>query len=178
MRIEETDLAGCFDLHPVIHEDCRGRFVKMFQKSGWQSKQMECDFKESYYSISRKNVLRGLHFQIPPMAHSKMIYCVDGVIWDVVLDIRKNSATYGLSHGVELSSNRGNGVYVSEGFAHGFLTLSDVATVLYFVTSEYDAARDTGVLWNSANIKWPNELPAISERDSGFVPLSEFHSPF
>jgi dTDP-4-dehydrorhamnose 3,5-epimerase len=178
MRIIETELDGCFDLQPMIHKDQRGRFVKMFQHSQLHSLKVGCDFMESYYSVSRKNVLRGLHFQLPPGAHSKMVYCIDGAIWDVVLDVRKDSKTFGRYHATELSLEEGNGVFVREGFAHGFLTLSNSATVLYFVTSEYDVKCDSGILWNSAGIAWPVEYPIVSSRDSGFVPMSEFQSPF
>ncbi len=178
VKILKTELDGCFELQSVIHSDNRGRFVKMFQKSDLQSVGMGCDFKESYYSVSEKDVLRGFHFQMPPAAHSKMIYCTAGVIWDVVLDIRKSSKTYGKCFSSELSAEKGNGVFVSEGFAHGFLSLSPVATVLYFVTSEYDAKCDAGILWNSANISWPIKSPIISARDAGFVSWSKFHSPF
>jgi len=178
MRIVGTSLIDCFELLPAIHEDRRGRFVKVFQKSELQSTGMDCCFSESYYTVSRKDVLRGLHFQIPPAACSKIVYCVHGAVWDVVLDIRKSSKTYGRYHSVELSAHKGNGVIVAAGFAHGFLALSRGATVLYLVTAEYDATCDAGILWNSAGIKWPVESPTISPRDAGFVSFQEFRTPF
>lgn len=174
----KTELEGCYELQPIVRKDVRGCFVKTFQWSEFKSLGLPTEFKEEYYSVSSKGVLRGLHFQLPPMDHEKLVYCAEGKVLDVAVDLRKNSATYGKYHLFELDSERGNMAYLPKGMAHGFYTLSDTALMMYKVTSEYAPECDAGILWNSVGIPWEADSPILSERDKKFPPLVEFCTPF
>ena len=173
----KTAIDGCFELQPAVREDLRGRFVKTYQRDYFLSNGFETEFKEQYYSTSRMGVLRGMHFQNPPQEHTKLVYCISGLILDVVLDLRVGSPSYLKYLSLELSANAGNMLYLPEGLAHGFYAFSE-ATVVYNVSTVYFPELDDGVLWNSFGMNWPGRSPVVSERDSGFDSLSDFKSPF
>lgn len=176
--LKETFLNGCYEIETIVRNDSRGKFVKTFHVDSFNKFGLECDFKESYYSTSMKNVLRGLHFQLPPSDHAKLVYSIDGEVMDVILDLRINSKTYGKFCIVELSSEKSNMVYIPRGMAHGFYVRSEQATLVYNVTSVYDEKNDSGILWNSVDIPWPNNKPLLSDRDKSFVRFDKFVSPF
>ncbi len=178
MEAKPTKLPGCFELWPQIREDQRGRFVKTFHRDVFDQHGLETHFAEEYYSVSRKSVLRGLHFQVPPMEHVKMVYCVRGVVFDAVVDLRIGSPTYGQHAAFRLSADNGNIIYIPPGLAHGFYVLDDLAVMLYKVSSVHAPDHDTGILWNSLDIPWPDPSPNISERDQQFPSLADFTSPF
>ena len=173
-----TELIGCFELQPTQHRDTRGKFVKTFQKEIYFQLGLQTDFKEDYYTISKKNVIRGMHFQLPPFDHEKLVYCVQGVAIDVVTDLRKGSPTFGKSIQRELSVDQGNSIYIPKGFAHGFCALVEDTVIVYKVSTVHQPAADSGILWNSIGVKWPVNNPILSTRDSAFVPYDEFVSPF
>ena len=176
--LRETKLQGCFELHPRIFDDDRGRFVKVFHKDEFVRLGLETNFKEEYYSHSRQGAIRGMHFQLPPSDHIKLVYCIQGEVQDVVLDLRKGSPTYGKAETLKLSAEQGNYLYIPKGLAHGFCTTSTFATLVYKVSTVYDPQYDSGVLWNSFGVDWPNLGPVISSRDTSLMPFSEFESPF
>ena len=178
MKIKKTKIEGCFEIIPKINKDNRGLFIKTFHQPIFKKYKLETDFKEEYYSVSKKNVLRGLHFQKPPMAHAKLVYCVYGEVFDVVLDIRKKSKTYGKFLSLNLSAKKGNILYIPTGLAHGFQVLSDKAIMMYKTTTVYSPKHDTGILWNSVNIPWPNKKPIVSKRDKSFGIFSDFGTDF
>jgi dTDP-4-dehydrorhamnose 3,5-epimerase len=178
MEVVELDLSGCFELVPKVFEDARGSFTKVVQRSVFTELGLEADFTEQYHTVSHRGVLRGMHFQLPPSDHVKVVYCTNGEIIDAVVDLRRGSPTEGQNITRRLSAANSRMIYLARGVAHGFYTLSETATVHYMVTSEYDPARDTGVLWSSCGIDWPSAQPATSERDRSFVTLREFESPF
>jgi dTDP-4-dehydrorhamnose 3,5-epimerase len=173
----ETAIPGCLELQPVLRADERGQFVKTFHSDFFLEHGLETEFREQYYSISRKGVLRGFHFQRPPDGHNKMVYCTSGEILDVVVDLRVGSETYGDHITLEISSDIGNILYVPEGLAHGFYAVSD-ATIVYNVSSVYSPDNDDGILWDSAGVQWPVSLPVVSRRDMTFTRLADFESPF
>lgn len=173
-----TELEGCYELQPIVRVDLRGRFVKTFHCSEFEALGLPIEFKEEYYSVSNKGVLRGLHFQLPPMDHEKLVYCVEGKVLDVAVDLRRDSATYGKYHLFDLDSERGNMAYLPKGMAHGFYTLSETALMMYKVTSEYAPESDAGIRWDSVGIPWGVESPIMSERDKTFPPLAKFSTPF
>lgn len=177
-NIEPSKIDGCFKFIPKIVGDNRGRFVKIFHEPSYASLGLETNFVEEYYSVSHKNVVRGLHFQVPPMDHVKMVYCLEGRALDVVLDLRKGSPTYGKYEVFELSSENASSIYIPKGMAHGFCALSDNTIMVYKVSSVYSPAHDAGVLWNSAGIPWPTTSAILSKRDQGFPALEKFESPF
>ena len=149
MNILATPIDGCFEIRPDKFRDRRGSFVKTFNYSAFLEAGLRTDWKEEYYSVSVKHVIRGMHFQIPPHDHAKLVACLKGEIRDVVVDLRKSSSTFGQCHSVLLSAEQGNCMYVPEGLAHGFLSLTEDALVTYKVTSEYHPESDAGILWSS-----------------------------
>ena len=178
MIIKKTSINECYEIIPNIFKDERGSFVKTFNKDIFIENKLETDFKEEYYSVSKKNVFRGMHFQIPPMDHTKIVYCISGNVLDVILDLRKGSLTYGKYQTFELNSETCNIIYIPTGLAHGFLTLSDSATMVYNVSSVHSSEHDCGVHWNSFEFNWPTSDMIISNRDNSFVNLKDFKSPF
>jgi len=176
--IRQTKIPGCFELLPKLFKDERGSFVKTFHENVFKENGLETHFSEEYYSFSHKRVLRGLHFQLPLMDHVKLVYCVYGRVLDAVVDLRVGSPAYGNFETFELSAEQANMVYIPKGLAHGFYVLSEGAIMMYKVTTVYSPEHDTGILWRSANIPWPDERPIISKRDSEFIALENFKSPF
>lgn len=178
MKVTATAIPGCFELEYVVADDPRGRFVKFFHEETFARHGLATHFAEEYYSTSRRNVLRGLHFQTPPHQHAKVVFCVEGTVFDAAVDLRVGSPSYGLAAATSLSAEAGNALYLPPGLAHGFQVLSETATLVYMVTSAYSPASDTGIRWDTAGIEWPHRDPVLSERDCGLMPLSEFESPF
>ena len=175
---KKSIIDGCIEIFPKVFEDERGSFVKVFHKTNFENLNLEGDFAEEYYSRSFKNVIRGLHFQIPPADHTKLVYCIEGVAFDVVVDLRQGSPTYGQYETFTLDSKLANMVYIPKGMAHGFCSISDSSTLIYKTSTVYDPKCDTGVLWNSIGIPWPTLSPIMSERDKQFLEFKFFKSPF
>jgi len=171
MEINATKIPQCYEIISKVLRDKRGVFVKKFHQDIFKEYQLNLDFAEEYYSISHKDVLRGLHFQLPPMDHVKMVYCVLGSVLDVVVDLRVGSPTYRHYITFDLNSDKANTIYIPKGLAHGFCVTSEVAILVYKVSTVYDRKLDTGIVW-------PTQTPIVSDRDQGFQALSEFDSPF
>ena len=178
MEKNKTDLAGCFELQPRIFKDDRGSLVKTFHEDTFISLGLETNFTEEYYSVSKKSVLWGLHFQLPPNDHIKCVTCISGKIYDVVVDLRKDSPTYRQHYSVILDANIGNMLYIPTGFAHGFYVLSNEAIFLNRTTVVFKPESDTGIKWDSCGIEWPNMNPILSEKDESMISLDKFNSPF
>ena len=174
----KSKIDGCLEILPRVFRDDRGIFVKVFHKNIFADLGLEYNFVEEYYSQSFKNVIRGLHFQVPPEDHVKLVYCIDGAAFDVVLDLRKGSPTYGKYDTFTLDSKHANMVYIPSGMAHGFCSISDSSTLVYKTSTVYDPECDSGILWNSVNITWPTLQPVMSERDKNFDDFLNFKSPF
>lgn len=177
-EVNHTGIPGCFEVRPKIFKDERGLFVKTFHHELFVANGLETRFAEEYYSFSRQGVLRGMHFQLPPHDHIKLVYCVSGEVVDVVVDLRVGSPTYGKYETIVLSAQNANMLYIPAGLAHGFYVTSESATMMYKVTTVYSPEHDAGILWNSLDIPWPAAHPIVSDRDSGFAPFSDFKSPF
>lgn len=178
MDIKEMELPGVFSIESFARVDNRGQFVKTYREKDFQNAGLNFNFVEKYYSHSFKNVLRGMHFQIPPYQHDKLVYCVLGEIFDVVLDLRIGSPKFGKSQSIILSAVTPHMLYIPAGIAHGFYTLSNTATVMYEVTSYHSIDHDQGVHWNSFEMSWPSNNSILSKRDNEFPSLSQFTSPF
>jgi dTDP-4-dehydrorhamnose 3,5-epimerase len=159
-------------------EDARGGFVKSFSETQLANAGITFTLRESYFSFSKKDVIRGMHFQLPPHEHSKVVFCPVGAILDVVVDLRKDSPTYLQCQAHELSAENKKAIYIPEGFAHGFKSLTDGALTYYLVSSEYDKAHDTGIGYNSIGFDWGIDQPILSARDLSFVSMRDFDSPF
>ena len=177
-ELKPSKLAGCYELQPKVFQDARGCFVKIFHTPTFAAQGLETIFAEEYYSVSYKNVIRGMHFQLPPKDHVKMVYCVEGEVLDAVVDLRKGSPTYGSFDLFELSAAKANSIYIPKGMAHGFCVRSERAIMVYKVSTVYSRAHDAGVLWNSMEIPWPIAEPILSERDAAFPRFDEFVSSF
>lgn len=178
MEIIKTPFEGLFVLQTVNFQDARGGFQKLFNYDFFHENGLECDFKEFYYSVNNKDVVRGMHFQLPPFDHAKLVYVSRGRIKDVVVDVRKSSKTYGTCFSMELDDRSGQYLYIPRGFAHGFLTLEEGSIVNYAQTSCYSREYDSGIDAMSVGFKWGIERPVRSGRDLTFVSLKEFNSPF
>lgn len=176
--IEDCGIPGLRLLRPRIVADARGRFVKLMHADFFAEQGLRSDFREQYYSVSTEAVIRGFHFQVPPMEHAKLVTCLAGRVMDVVVDIRRGSPWYGRHQVFDLSAESGSTLYIPAGCAHGFATLSASATLLYDVTSVYTPDCDTGIRWDSCGVAWPFAEPVLSPRDLGFRPLAEFVTPF
>lgn len=175
---EETSLPGCLRIRPVVRADQRGIFIKTFHVEEFRRLGLPTSFAEEYFSVSHCGVLRGLHFQTPPMAHEKIVYCAQGEVLDAVVDLRCGSPTYGQHELFHLCAGEGTMIYIPKGLAHGFYVLSENALMMYQVTSVYAPDCDAGVRWDSAGIPWNAVHPILSARDALFPPLDEFVSPF
>lgn len=178
-HFEALPLEGAFLITMPRFADERGVFIKTFNDDTfWQAADIGFELKESYFSTSKKDVIRGMHFQLPPYQHSKVVYCPQGAILDVIVDLRKESATYGQFYAHELSENNHLAYFIPEGFAHGFKALTEGAMTYYLVSSGYHKDSDTGILYNSFGFDWGVANPIISERDLSFNKLEDFNSPF
>jgi dTDP-4-dehydrorhamnose 3,5-epimerase len=178
IRFSECRLPGCYLLELPSFRDARGLFVKSVQRSAFESRGLECDFTESFYTESGENVLRGMHFQMPPADHAKLVYCISGAICDIALDLRLGSPTFGEYEIYQLSAEHRGAVYLPRGIAHGFWVQAAPSVVVYQVTSEHSPAHDKGIRWDSFGAAWPQSSPLVSARDQGLMPFAGFVSPF
>lgn len=165
-------------IHPKAHLYHRGSFVKTWHPDLLASHGVTMNFAEEFYSVSPSGVLRGMHFQAPPHAHDKLVYCVTGRILDVVLDLLTEQPTFGQSWSWELSEKNACLLFIPAGFAHGFLALGERNAIIYKTSTVYSPAHDHGVRWDSFGFSWPETCPVISDRDKGLPAFREFQSPF
>lgn len=178
MELVSTELPGLQLIRPRIFQDERGSFVKTFHRDAFRELGLDFEPREEFFSTSAKGVLRGMHFQLPPAAHSKLLYCIVGSVLDVVLDLRKDSPTFGRSYARELNAANREMFFIPAGFAHGFLALDDGATMVYQTSTVHSPAHDAGVRWDSFGFDWPVKAPTLSERDKKLPALRDFPSPF
>lgn len=178
MNCLKTDLEGVLVLQPKVFSDNRGAFVKTYHELLFQECGAAFQPREEFFSISKKNVVRGMHFQLPPAAHQKLVYCPVGRVLDVVLDLRCASKTYGRWVARELSGDNHEMFFAPIGCAHGFLALEDDTIMVYQTSTVHSPAHDAGVLWNSFGFDWPVKDPILSDRDRRFSAFGDFQSPF
>lgn len=178
MKLISTLFQDLLILETSNFEDNRGSFQKLFNYDFFKENGLNTDFKEFYYSISQKNVIRGMHFQLPPFEHVKLVYVSKGKIRDVVVDIRKQSDTYGKCFSIQLDETKAQYLYIPKGFAHGFLSLEDGSIVNYAQTTCYSKLHDCGIAQDSINFDWGVTSPIISGRDLTFEKLENLNSPF
>ncbi len=178
MKITPTKLEGVFVIENNSFVDERGSFTKTFHKDLFEEQGISCDFRESFYSISKKDVMRGMHFHLPPKDHAKLVYVTSGKALDVTLDIRKNSKTYGEYLVAELSHENNTMVYIPRGFAHGFLSMEDDTCMVYLQSGVYSSEHDAGIRIDSFGLDLGIQNPLLSKRDQNFPAFSDFDSPF
>lgn len=183
MQIEELAIPQVKLLHTKRHEDERGYFYETYNQKRLSQSGIDVEFVQDNLSFSTKApTVRGLHFQCPPFAQAKLVRVQYGAIYDVAVDLRQGSPTFGTHVGVTLSADNGQQLFVPVGFAHGFMTLEPRTVVAYKVSSHYAPALDGGLLWNDPDlgIEWPlsSANPILSEKDQLLPSLSEFENPF
>lgn len=163
----ELEIPGVILVESKIFSDGRGCFMEIFKRSNFYEFGIKEHFVQDNYSISSKGVLRGLHYQVGLHAQGKLVRCISGRIFDVAVDIRRDSTTFGKWVGVELNSETGNLLFIPPGFAHGFVVMSEKAEILYKCTKEYSSKDERGIIWNDSDIgiKWPIDEPFLSEKD-------------
>lgn len=179
MEFINTKIEGLKIIKTNLFEDNRGNFLKMFNEELFRLNGInDFEIKESYYSTSNKDVIRGMHFQLPPHHHHKLVNVISGKIQDIVLDLRENSKTYKKYISVELSAENQTALFIPKGCAHGFKSLMDNTIVMYNVSTGYNRDADCGVKYNSFGLDWKVENPVISDRDNSFKALEEIGSIF
>ena len=173
-EIIDLRLAGLKLIRPKIYKDNRGFFFESFQDAVYQKLGVTCPFVQDNHSYSQKGCIRGMHFQSFP-GQAKLVRVAVGKIYDVAVDIRRESSTFGEWEGVILDDQNHHQLLIPVGFAHGFCVLSDEAHVLYKVSTPYDAKFEKGFQWNDPqiNIQWPCEQPILSEKDLNALSLNE-----
>lgn len=180
MQIEETAIAGVLVLTPQRHGDARGWFSETWNRRTLEAAGVHLpEFVQDNQSRSaRAGTLRGLHYQAPPHAQGKLVRCGRGRLWDVAVDARRGSPTYGVHVGTELSAENRRQLWVPAGCLHGFVTREDDTEILYKCTDFYDRASDGVVAWDSLGIDWGVSDPVLSVKDSAATPFAEWTSPF
>lgn len=156
-EFKDTPLKGVKIIQPRVFRDTRGFFIESYKKSDFVKAGIVEEFTQDNHSYSSKGVLRGIHFQMEPHAQGKLVRCIKGAVWDVAVDLRAVSKTFGQWYGIELTEENMTMLYIPPGFGHGFVTLKDNTHFLYKCTNEYNPDADSGVIWNDSdiNIKWP-----------------------
>jgi dTDP-4-dehydrorhamnose 3,5-epimerase len=182
MKVIETYLEGVLVIEPKVFGDHRGWFMETYSDVKFSEAEIELNFVQDNHSFSAvKGTLRGLHYQLNPKAQSKLVRCTQGSIFDVAVDIRKNSPTFGKWFGIELSSENKKQLLVPRGFAHAFITLSDNVEVQYKVDELYSPENDRGIIWNDPDIsiEWPIDInPILSEKDQKAPRLKDAENNF
>jgi dTDP-4-dehydrorhamnose 3,5-epimerase len=170
----ETHLDGLVLIEPQVHGDERGFLVETFRDDGWRELGIEVEFVQENHSRSGRGILRGLHFQTKP-GQAKLVRCLRGRIWDVAVDLRRDSPNYRRWEGYELDDERHHQLFVPAGFAHGFCVLSERADVAYKLSSHYDPAMEAGIAWDDpeVGVEWPISDPVLSDRDRAAPRLAE-----
>jgi len=171
----KCDVPGVVIVSPRVFEDERGFFLETYKKTDFVENGIDVDFFQDNHSLSAKHVLRGLHYQTPPAGQAKLVRVVSGAVWDVAVDIRRGSATFKKWFAIELSEANRKMLYIPEGFAHGFLALTDNTHLLYKCSPEYSPAYDAGIIWNDEDIgiDWPVARPLLSDKDRRLPKLKE-----
>lgn len=165
-NVEESELEGVLLIQPAVYSDPRGRFFESFQKERYKEIGIKEEFVQDNQSVSLKNTIRGLHYRVSP-EQAKLVRVIKGEVFDVVVDIRSQSPTFGQWRGYTLSDSNCRQIYIPVGFAHGFCVLSETAEFLYKVSEYYSAEKEKGIMWNDRDIgiKWPTSKPILSEKD-------------
>lgn len=177
MEMIKELLPGCFLLQPKTLEDQRGCFVKTYHEGLYAELGVNLEIREEFFSISHMNVLRGMHFQLPPHEHDKLVYCTRGRVRDVLLDLRKGES-YGRVISAQLSGENGHLIFIPKGIAHGFVALADNTLMLYKTSTVHMPESDCGIRWDSFGFDWGINKPIMSARDQIHTPFGDFVSPF
>ena len=176
MKFTELPLDGAYIINQEMHEDDRGFFARYWCQKEFSEQGLVSNIAQINNALSkRRGTLRGLHFQYPPKAEVKIIRCIRGAIWDVIVDIRQNSVKYGQWFGAELSAENRTMIYVPKGFAHGYISLVDDSEIIYLVTEAYSPEHEGTLRWNDEflGIRWPIQPVIISDKDAAAMNMQE-----
>lgn len=171
MKFKETKIKGLYIIEPDLKIDDRGYFTRIFCEKEFEKNKLGFKIIQANLSFTKKKgTIRGMHFQKSPKAEDKIVQCIKGTVYDVAVDLRKDSLAYGHWVGEELSEENKKMFLIPKGFAHGFLALTDNCELLYFMSEFYSLGHATGVRWNDPffNIKWPIKSPILSEKDKNW----------
>lgn len=174
---KNTPLKRLVVIQPRVFADERGFFMETYKKSDFVKAGITEEFTQDNHSYSSKGVLRGIHFQKDPYAQGKLVRCIKGAVWDVAVDLRADSETFGQWYGLEITGENKIMFYIPPGFGHGFVTLKDNTHFLYKCTNEYNPDADSGIMWNDSdlNIEWPlTEGLSLSDKDLKLQSIEEF----
>ena len=180
-KFKKLSIPDVILITPEVFNDGRGVFMETYKKSAFEKAGIKENFIQDNYSSSKKNVLRGLHYQIPPMEQAKLVRCIRGKVFDVAVDIRKGSPCFGEWTGDYLSEENKNIIFIPAGFAHGYLVLSEEAEIVYKVSKEYSKDHERGIFWKdpTVGIEWPFPVePILSEKDKKLPLLDEAENSF
>lgn len=174
MNVITCDIPGLVIVEPKVFGDARGFFMETWNQQRYRAAGLDWNFVQDNLSFSRRGILRGLHFQ-NPKGQGKLVYVLQGEVFDVAVDIRKNSPTFGRWHGLILSAENKTQFFVPAGFAHGFAVLSETALFAYKCTELYTPQNEMSLLWNDPDVgvQWPLDNPQLSEKDIRGVPLKD-----
>ena len=181
MEVIKTSIKDLLLIKPKVFQDNRGFFLEFYSERKFEELGITTKFVQDNHSLSvKKGVIRGLHFQLPPNAQTKFVRVTCGAAYDVAVDLRKESPTYGKWQGFELTTENFDMLYVPQGFAHGFCSLTDNTEVMYKNDNFYAPESEAGLRWNDPilNIDWPVDNPILSEKDANAPFLKDFKSPF
>lgn len=180
MQLIETGFSGLWIIQPQVFKDDRGYFYESYNQDAFARNGIQTEFVQDNQSMSMKGVVRGLHLQAPPHAQAKLVRVTRGAVLDIVVDVRKESHTFGKHLAVELNDENHTMLLIPEGFAHGFTTLKDHTIFQYKCSKVYNKASEMGVLWNDPElgIKWPFDEPVVSDKDKVLPAFSALKSPF
>jgi len=176
VKIRKTKLEGVIEIEPDVHTDHRGFFMETYSKKKWAEFGLHVDFVQDNHSLStHAGTIRGLHYQREPAGQAKLVRVVAGAVFDVAVDIRPGSPTFGRWHGVVLSAANKRQLFIPRGFAHGFCTLEPNTEVVYKTDGYYDAEHDAGIRWDDPDIavRWPADRPVLSDKDRNHPLLRE-----
>lgn len=180
MDVIKIFMDGPLVLQPKVFYDERGYFYESYNADAFKNAGIPDVFVQDNQSLSQQGALRGLHFQAPPFAQGKLVRVIKGAVYDVIVDIRKNSPTYGKHYGIELTEENFTMFWVPPGFAHGFVTLKDNTIFTYKCTNVYNKASEGGLLWSdpALGIDWNIETPIVSDKDKVLPNFENLVSPF
>ncbi len=183
MEFTKTTLEGAYLVKPRVFQDNRGFFLESYSKKRFEEQEIKVDFVQDNHSMSvRKGVLRGFHFQLPPYEQAKFVRVTRGRVYDVIVDLRRESSTYGKWESFELSAENFLMLFIPRGFAHAFLTLEENTEFMYKVDNFYAPEYDSGIIWNDPilNVDWPIKKPVLSDKDKALGTFEEFikNNPF
>ncbi len=174
--VDRSIIPGVLRLVPEVYTDVRGILVKNYQEEWFTELDVPTVWPERFYTRSHKRVIRGLHLQEPPSEHDKLVYCANGAAFDVVVDLRIGSPTFGEFDTVQLDGESLMSIFIPKGVAHGFASLSDGTVMVYATSTLHDPGRDGGIRWDSVPVPWPFEHPIVSPRDEALPAFANYES--